>query len=120
MSTGIACILILIQILLDKGNVPVHHSSPDLLKFSAAFGTIVFSVSGHPAFPTFIADMKKKSDFKWWVLVGYTSMLLVVKGFTITIVLILYQCVYDFDSLQLFTKKMRKPLKRIISNDYFL
>ncbi|CAG2219090.1 SLC32A [Mytilus edulis] len=74
MSTGIACILILIQVLHDnKSAPPVTHSSTDFMKFSAAFGTLVFSVSGHPAFPTFIADMKKKTDFKWAILIGYIS-----------------------------------------------
>ncbi|XP_052090183.1 uncharacterized protein LOC127726769 [Mytilus californianus] len=77
LSTGIACILILIQVLHDKESAPpVTHSSTDFMKFSAAFGTLVFSVSGHPAFPTFIADMKKKTDFKWAILVGYVIVML--------------------------------------------
>ncbi|XP_063402409.1 uncharacterized protein LOC134686665 [Mytilus trossulus] len=77
LSTGIACILILIQVLHDnKSAPPVTHSSTDFMKFSAAFGTLVFSVSGHPAFPTFIADMKKKTDFKWAILLGYVIVML--------------------------------------------
>lgn len=76
LSTGIACVLILIQVLHDNESTPaVRHTPTKMMTFSAAFGTIVFSLSGHPAFPTLITDMKKKSDFKWSILVGYTIVL---------------------------------------------
>ncbi|CAC5410250.1 SLC32A [Mytilus coruscus] len=74
-STGIACTLIIIQIFQDNShskNTTVH-SNIKLQKFSSAFGTMVFAVSGHSVFPTIITDMKKKEDFKLAALLGYGS-----------------------------------------------
>ena len=55
-------------------NTAVIHEPIEFKDFSLALGTIVFSLSGHPAFPTFQADMKKQSDFKWAVSLGFSSM----------------------------------------------
>ena len=52
LSTGIACVLILIQVLHDNETAPAVRHTPTKM-------TIVFSLSGHPAFPTLITDMKK-------------------------------------------------------------
>lgn len=49
------------------------HSEVDFTSFSVAFGTICFGFGGHPAFPTFQADMRKQNNFGWAVLLGYLS-----------------------------------------------
>ncbi|CAC5420820.1 SLC32A [Mytilus coruscus] len=76
-TTGIACILIIIQSLNDKDqHMPVSHSTTDPLKFSTSFGTMVFAVSGHSVLPTIINDMKKKEDFKKAAFLGYAIVLM--------------------------------------------
>lgn len=74
-ATAIACILLLIRMLYEehKGDSPTNviHSRQEFVSFFTAFGTIVFAFGGHPAFPTFQADMRNKADFKWAVLLGY-------------------------------------------------
>lgn len=77
LATGLACILLLARIIQDKDKHgdTVVHSEQEFTSFFTAFGTIVFAFGGHPAFPTFQADMKNKADFKWAVLLGYMSKL---------------------------------------------
>lgn len=76
LATAFACILLLARVIQDKGKVPhVEHSEQKFFTFFTAFGTIVFAFGGHPAFPTFQADMKNKADFKWAVLLGYMIVL---------------------------------------------
>ena len=73
-TTGIACILIIVQSLLDRDlSKPAYHSKTDPMNFSRSFGTMVFAVSGHSVMPTIINDMKNKSDFKKAALLGYGS-----------------------------------------------
>ncbi|CAG2219084.1 SLC32A [Mytilus edulis] len=52
------------------------HSDVGIQKFSSAFGTMVFAVSGHSVFPTIITDMEKKEDFKIAALLGYGIVLM--------------------------------------------
>ncbi|KAK3097482.1 hypothetical protein FSP39_010023, partial [Pinctada imbricata] len=76
-ATALACVLLLIRMGMDKGNVhPVQHDSTKFTPFFMAFGTIVFAFGGHPAFPTFQTDMKRPKDFKWAVLLGYMVVML--------------------------------------------
>ncbi|XP_052089874.1 uncharacterized protein LOC127726532 [Mytilus californianus] len=77
LATGLACILLLARIIQDKDKhgTTVEHSKQEFTSFFTAFGTIVFAFGGHPAFPTFQADMRNKADFKWAVLLGYMIVL---------------------------------------------
>ncbi|CAG2219089.1 SLC32A [Mytilus edulis] len=76
-STGIACVLIVIQTVMDKHKQPiVHHSETSTLKIFTACGKMVFAVAGHSIFPTIITDMKKKNDFYKSALLGYGIVLL--------------------------------------------
>ncbi|VDH95842.1 Hypothetical predicted protein [Mytilus galloprovincialis] len=76
-STGIACVLIVIQTVMDKHEQPiVHHSETSTLKIFTACGKMVFAVAGHSIFPTIITDMKKKNDFYKSALLGYGIVLL--------------------------------------------
>lgn len=52
---------------------PVIHGQITFETLSVAFGTICFGFGGHPAFPTFQADMRRQKDFGWAVLIGYLS-----------------------------------------------
>ncbi|KAJ8315272.1 hypothetical protein KUTeg_007422 [Tegillarca granosa] len=73
-ATSIACIILTINVGIDsKTSDPVEHSPQEFMTFFTAFGTIVFAFGGHPAFPTFQADMRRTKDFKWAVLLGYIS-----------------------------------------------
>ena len=80
LATSIACILLVIQMVTDRNsilkNTAVVQGPLEFKDFSLALGTIVFSLAGHPAFPTFQADMKKQLDFKWAVSLGFSSMLI--------------------------------------------
>ncbi|XP_063402412.1 uncharacterized protein LOC134686669 [Mytilus trossulus] len=77
-STAIACIFIVIQALKDNSHNKgtTVHSDVGIQKFSSAFGTMVFAVSGHSVFPTIITDMKKKEDFKIAAILGYGIVLM--------------------------------------------
>ncbi|XP_048769154.1 uncharacterized protein LOC125675475 isoform X2 [Ostrea edulis] len=76
-ATALACVLLIINVAMDKGTYnPVLHSRTEFEQFFMAFGTIVFAFGGHPAFPTFQTDMRKPSDFKWAVLMGYIVVML--------------------------------------------
>ncbi|XP_062577099.1 uncharacterized protein LOC134238969 [Saccostrea cucullata] len=77
LATAVACILLIIKVALDEGTYdPILHSKTEFEPFFMAFGTIVFAFGGHPAFPTFQTDMKKPSDFKWAVTLGYIIVML--------------------------------------------
>lgn len=76
-ATSIACIILTINVGIDsKTSDPVEHSPQEFMTFFTAFGTIVFAFGGHPAFPTFQADMRRTKDFKWAVLLGYIIVLI--------------------------------------------
>ncbi|KAH3898159.1 hypothetical protein DPMN_022378 [Dreissena polymorpha] len=78
-ATAVACVILLVSILIDAkhhdGPV-IHTTEVTFTSVSVAFGTICFAFGGHPAFPTFQADMKKQSNFGKAVLLGYTIVLL--------------------------------------------
>lgn len=74
-ATGIACLLLLIQILLDNDpSTPVEHTSTDFNTFFVAFGTILFAFGGHAVFPTIQHDMRKPEDFPRTVFLSYAGM----------------------------------------------
>ena len=81
-ATDVACVLLLIRIVYEEHEgenlEPVVHSKQKFFSFFTAFGTIVFAFGGHPAFPTFQADMRNKADFKWAVMLGYLSRSLLI------------------------------------------
>ncbi|XP_060551535.1 uncharacterized protein LOC132713072 isoform X2 [Ruditapes philippinarum] len=76
-ATAIACCILLGNVIYDgeKKVGALIHNEIDFTSFSVAFGTICFGFGGHPAFPTFQADMKKQENFGWAVLVGYLIVL---------------------------------------------
>ncbi|XP_038066252.1 amino acid transporter AVT1J-like isoform X2 [Patiria miniata] len=76
-STGVACVLIVVQEIVDIGSVPdVQHPSPTFQSFFTAFGAILFAFGGHAIFPTVQHDMKDTRKFHWTVLVAYTIVVL--------------------------------------------
>ncbi|KAL4233035.1 hypothetical protein ACF0H5_007721 [Mactra antiquata] len=77
-ATAIACCIMLGVMIHDstKNFGEVIHKEVDFTSFSVAFGTICFGFGGHPAFPTFQADMRNQSHFGWAVLLGYLIVLL--------------------------------------------
>lgn len=77
-ATSIACIILITNMGLETQdrkhfNQHVIHGEIKFFDFFMAFGTIVFAFGGHPAFPTFQTDMKKPSQFKYAVFLGYFS-----------------------------------------------
>lgn len=78
LATAVACILLLINMLMDhaKNMNIVTHSNPTITSFFLAFGTILFSFGGIATFPTIQMDMKQPRNFSKAVLVAYSSILL--------------------------------------------
>ncbi|XP_071113717.1 uncharacterized protein [Haliotis cracherodii] len=76
-ATSIACVVLFSNILVDShhNHHPVVHTPPGFLTFFTAFGTICFAFGGHPAFPTFQADMKDESKFGRAVFFAYMIVL---------------------------------------------
>ena len=74
-ATATACVILFINILYDNKDTPgaAVHDQITFKTFSVAFGTICFGFGGHPAFPTFQADMRRQKDFGWAVFIGYLS-----------------------------------------------
>ena len=77
LATGTACVILLVNMVWDHSHDYKHttliHSDVTFTSFFMAFGTICFAFGGHPAFPTFQADMKNQRNFGKAVLLGYTS-----------------------------------------------
>ncbi|CAL4073596.1 unnamed protein product [Meganyctiphanes norvegica] len=71
-STVVAVVVIIIQILVDRDSYPEpYYNHPTLATFSLGFGAIVFAFSGTSIFPSIQNDMKKKSDFWKSVVVAF-------------------------------------------------
>ncbi|XP_052811305.1 uncharacterized protein LOC128238973 isoform X1 [Mya arenaria] len=91
-ATGVACVILVVLIAIDghhqkEEGFEIVHREVTFTSFSVAFGTICFAFGGHPAFPTFQADMKKQSNFGKAVLLGYFIVLMMyfpvsLAGFT--------------------------------------
>ena len=73
-ATGTACVILLVNIIEDKSHNTFVEAPVDFTSFFMAFGTICFAFGGHPAFPTFQADMINQKHFGRAVLLGYLSM----------------------------------------------
>lgn len=75
-STVVACVVIIVQILLEAPNLaePVY-SNPTVSSFSLGFGAILFSFGGSAVFPTIQNDMQERSQFWKSVVVGFAVIL---------------------------------------------
>ncbi|XP_035825951.1 amino acid transporter AVT1J [Aplysia californica] len=76
-ATSIACVIILANIIKDDLDNDVYVFRPNLnfTDFFMAFGTICFAYGGHPAFPTFQADMRNPEKFGRAIFVAYLIVL---------------------------------------------
>lgn len=73
-STGIACVVLIADITshpVSSDPQQVHHNDIEVKNFALAFGTILFSFGGAPAFPTIQHDMRVTSDFPKAVFFGF-------------------------------------------------
>lgn len=76
-ATGTASIIVMVVVLTNRDPTQtVTHSKITFISFFTAFGTICFAFGGHPAFPTFQADMKEPKNFGKACLIGYLIVLL--------------------------------------------
>ena len=77
LTTVAACILIIIQALLDHHETTfdgkVNYGSPTLEGSIKAFASIMFAFAGASTFPTIQADMKHKDQFKISAIIACTS-----------------------------------------------
>ena len=79
LTTVAACILIIIQALIDHEEVyegEVARSDPTIEGSIKAFASIMFAFAGASTFPTIQADMKHKDQFKFSAIIACTSKLL--------------------------------------------
>lgn len=73
-ATGVACVFLLVTIGKNPQTTPtsnVKHDDIDVKSFALAFGTILFSFGGAPAFPTIQHDMQNSSDFPKAIFLGF-------------------------------------------------
>merc|ERR1711936_1183454 len=89
LTTITACVLIIIQSLLDhkentEGNIekkikptPVNYPAPDPILAFKAFASIMFAFAGASTFPTIQADMKHKGQFKYSAIIACTILFLI-------------------------------------------
>ncbi|GFN75566.1 amino acid transporter antl1-like isoform x2 [Plakobranchus ocellatus] len=64
LSTALACVFMLIQMLREADDTPpAFHAPLNLKSFLMAFGTMCFGFGGHQVFPTIQVDMKKPEKF---------------------------------------------------------
>lgn len=73
-ATGIACVFLVAAIATyPDAQVPskVTHTSVGVLDFALAFGTILFSFGGAPAYPTIQHDMRVSTDFPKSLTLGF-------------------------------------------------
>ncbi|BFZ24661.1 hypothetical protein BsWGS_27700 [Bradybaena similaris] len=77
-ATSIACCVVVANIVKDgkESDIPAFHPNIDVTGFFMAFGTICFAFGGHPAFPTFQADMKNPEKFGRAIFISYMIVLL--------------------------------------------
>ncbi|XP_063606378.1 uncharacterized protein LOC134781217 [Penaeus indicus] len=75
-STVVACIVIIVQILLEEPNLPEPvFNNPTVSSFSLGFGAILFSFGGSAVFPTIQNDMQDRTQFWKSVVVGFAVIL---------------------------------------------
>ncbi|XP_047477832.1 amino acid transporter AVT1D-like [Penaeus chinensis] len=75
-STVVACIVIIVQILLEAPNLPEPvFNNPTVSSFSLGFGAILFSFGGSAVFPTIQNDMEDRTQFWKSVVVGFVVIL---------------------------------------------
>eukprot|EP00093_Oithona_nana_P012639 12639.XXX_700433_697667_1 [CDS] Oithona nana genome sequencing. len=81
LTTVAACILIIIQALLDHHETTfdgkVNYGSPTLEGSIKAFASIMFAFAGASTFPTIQADMKHKDQFKISAIIACTILFLI-------------------------------------------
>uniref|UniRef100_A0A2C9K492 Amino acid transporter transmembrane domain-containing protein n=1 Tax=Biomphalaria glabrata TaxID=6526 RepID=A0A2C9K492_BIOGL len=76
-ATSVACCVILANIAEDSKTLPpAFYPKIDFKGFFFAFGTICFAFGGHPAFPTFQADMRNPEKFGKAIFIAYMIVLL--------------------------------------------
>ena len=74
LTTAVASILILTQIVRDASNVPTPFFAPlDFKSFLMAFGLLSFGFGGHQVFPTIQVDMKRPENFVYSAAFGLSS-----------------------------------------------
>jgi len=80
-TTIAACVLILIQSLLDHREYTfekeVQYPLPTFEGTIKAFASIMFAFAGASTFPTIQADMKHKDQFKWSAIIACTILFLI-------------------------------------------
>ncbi|XP_037788594.1 amino acid transporter AVT1D-like isoform X2 [Penaeus monodon] len=75
-STVVACVVIIVQILLEAPNLPEPvFDNPTVSSFSLGFGAILFSFGGSAVFPTIQNDMQDRTQFWKSVVVGFAVIL---------------------------------------------
>ncbi|KAK3786475.1 hypothetical protein RRG08_058532 [Elysia crispata] len=76
LTTAVASILILTQIVRDASNVPTPFFAPlDFKSFLMAFGLLSFGFGGHQVFPTIQVDMKRPENFVYSAAFGLSIVL---------------------------------------------
>ncbi|KAB7500328.1 hypothetical protein Anas_03095, partial [Armadillidium nasatum] len=74
-STVVACLVIFVQLLLDRGTPYIteepFYQHATFTTFSMGFGTIMAAFGGGPVFPTIQNDMKEKTQFSKSVIMAF-------------------------------------------------
>uniref|UniRef100_A0A6A7G403 Proton-coupled amino acid transporter 2-like n=1 Tax=Hirondellea gigas TaxID=1518452 RepID=A0A6A7G403_9CRUS len=76
-STVLACVVIIVQALLDAPDVGnmVQHVNPSVTSFALGFSSIAFAYSGVSVFPTIQNDMVDRTQFWKSIIIGFACIL---------------------------------------------
>ncbi|KAI8791411.1 amino acid transporter ANTL1-like isoform X2 [Biomphalaria glabrata] len=75
-ATSIACCVVIANVVIDSKTLPeAYHPNVEFKTFAFALGTICFAYGGHPAFPTFQADMRNPEKFGLAIFISYMIVL---------------------------------------------
>ena len=71
-STGLACLVIFVELLLEAPGYPEpHYTNPTVFSFALGFASILFAFGGASVFPTIQNDMADRALFGRSVVVAF-------------------------------------------------
>ncbi|KAH9525600.1 hypothetical protein Btru_001799 [Bulinus truncatus] len=84
-ATSIACCVVIANVVIDShSQAEAYHPDIEFKTFAFALGTICFAYGGHPAFPTFQADMRNPEKFGLAIFISYMIVLFMYLPVAIT------------------------------------
>ncbi|KAG0713250.1 Amino acid transporter AVT1B [Chionoecetes opilio] len=74
-ATLLACLVVVVEVVLDKDHEPPEFTAPTFKSFFLGFGAILFALGGSSIFPTIQNDMKNRAQFPDSVVITFLVLL---------------------------------------------